>query len=165
MVDFFLLVALTGAGDELQGMKKGVMEIADAILINKADGDNRQKAEMVRVDYERMIHYLRPATEGWLTRACTCSAYSGYGIDAVWDMIAEFCAKTKASEVFFRRRQKQTLDWVYALVEEHLRAVFYQNEQVKSCRPKLEQEILAGRMPATLAAQQLIAAFEQQKIE
>ena len=67
--------------------------------------------------------------------------------------------------MFFRRRQKQTLDWVYALVEEHLRAVFYQNEQVKSCRPKLEQEILAGRMPATLAAQQLIAAFEQQKIE
>ncbi len=165
MVDFFLLIALTGAGDELQGMKKGVMEIADAILINKADGDNRQKAEMVRVDYERMIHYLRPATEGWLTRACTCSAYSGYGIDAVWEMIAEFCSKTKASEVFFRRRQKQTLDWVYALVEEHLRVVFYQNEQVKSCRPKLEQEILAGRMPATLAAQQLIAAFEQQKIE
>ena len=165
MVDFFLLVALTGAGDELQGMKKGVMEIADAILINKADGDNRQKAEMVRVDYERMIHYLRPATEGWLTRACTCSAYSGYGIDAVWDMIDEFCSKTKASKVFSRRRQKQTLDWVYALVEEHLRAVFYQNEQVKACRPKLEQEILAGRMPATLAAQQLIAAFEQQKIE
>jgi len=100
MVDFFLLVVLTGAGDELQGMKKGVMEIADAILVNKADGDNKQKAEMVKVDYDRMLHYLRPATEGWQTKAYTCSAITGAGIPELWQVIHTFREKMMENHVF-----------------------------------------------------------------
>ena len=84
MVDFFLLLMLSGAGDELQGIKKGVMELADALLINKADGDNKAKAEVAREEYNRALHYLLPATEGWTTQAYTCSSLTGDGIADIW---------------------------------------------------------------------------------
>jgi len=161
MVDFFLLVVLTGAGDELQGMKKGVMEIADAILVNKADGDNKKKAQMVRVDYERIIHYLRPATEGWQTKACTCSASSGEGIDEIWQVIDAFRQKTKESGTFSKRRKVQTLEWVYAMVEEHLRNVFYQNQNVKANRLSIENAVGMDKLSATMAAQKLIVEFNK----
>lgn len=161
MVDFFLLVVLTGAGDELQGMKKGVMEIADAILVNKADGDNKKKAQMVRVDYERIIHYLRPATEGWQTTACTCSASSGEGIDEIWQVIDDFRQKTKESGTFSKRRKVQTLEWVYAMVEEHLRNVFYQNPNVKANRLSIENAVGMDKLSATMAAQKLIVEFNK----
>jgi len=161
MVDFFLLVVLTGAGDELQGMKKGVMEIADAILVNKADGDNKKKAQMVRVDYERIIHYLRPATEGWQTKACTCSASSGEGIDEIWQVIDDFRQKTKESGTFSKRRKVQTLEWVYAMVEEHLRNVFYQNPNVKANRLSIENAVGMDKLSATMAAQKLIVEFNK----
>ncbi|MFA6849405.1 MAG: methylmalonyl Co-A mutase-associated GTPase MeaB [Selenomonadaceae bacterium] len=161
MVDFFLLVVLTGAGDELQGMKKGVMEIADAIMVNKADGDNKKKAQMVRVDYERIIHYLRPATEGWQTKACTCSASSGEGIDEIWQVIDDFRQKTKESGTFSKRRKVQTLEWVYAMVEEHLRNVFYQNPNVKANRLSIENAVGMDKLSATMAAQKLIMEFNK----
>jgi len=161
MVDFFLLVVLTGAGDELQGMKKGVMEIADAILVNKADGDNKQKAEMVKVDYDRMLHYLRPATEGWQTKAYTCSAITGAGIPELWQVIHTFREKMMENHVFFNRRKIQTLEWVYAMVEDHLRSVFYQNANVKANRLFIENQVAADQLSATMAAQKLIDAFEK----
>lgn len=161
MVDFFLLVVLTGAGDELQGMKKGVMEIADAILINKADGDNKAKAEMVKIDYERIIHYLRPATEGWKTHAHTCSSLTGEGVDAIWNVIKTFREKMVASGIFDNRRKKQTLDWVYSMVEEHLHNVFYQNEYVKQSKASIEQAVTVGKISATVATQKFIEVFEQ----
>lgn len=159
MVDFFMLVVLTGAGDELQGMKKGVMEIADAIVVNKADGDNKQKAQMVKVDYERIIHYLRPATEGWTTKACTCSAYTGEGVQELWSVIEDFTARAQESGVFKQRRSKQTLEWVYSMIEQHLRTLFYENAAVKSLRPQIERQVAGDQMSATLAAQKLIEAF------
>lgn len=159
MVDFFLLVVLTGAGDELQGMKKGVMEIADAILVNKADGDNKAKADMVRMDYERIIHYLRPATEGWQTVACTCSAYKGTGINDLWQIIEEFRQAVTNTGVFAARRKQQTLNWVYALVEEHLLSIFYQNPGVKAKRCMVEQAVSEDKLSATLAAKKLIDEF------
>ncbi len=160
MVDFFLLVVLTGAGDELQGMKKGVMEIADAILVNKADGDNKQKAEMVKVDYDRMLHYLRPATEGWQTKAYTCSAVTGAGIADIWQVIHTFRDKMMENHAFLNRRKVQTLEWVYAMVEDHLRSVFYQNANVKANRLFIENQVASDQLSATMAAQKLIDAFE-----
>ena len=160
MVDFFLLVVLTGAGDELQGMKKGVMEIADAIVVNKADGDNKAKAEMARVEYDRILHYLRPATKGWVTKAYTCSAYTGEGIMELWAVIEKFQTEVTSSGVFHARRQKQTLSWIYAMVEEHLRSLFYENRQVKEQRREVETAVLADQMSATMAAQKLIRIFE-----
>ncbi|WP_110953458.1 methylmalonyl Co-A mutase-associated GTPase MeaB [Anaerosinus massiliensis] len=160
MVDFFLLVVLTGAGDELQGMKKGVMEIADAILINKADGDNKQKAEMVKVDYERILRYLRPATDGWQTKAHTCSALTGLGIAEIWQVMQRFKDVVGKSGIFESRRKAQTLDWVYSMVEEHLHTMFYQNEKVKKNRNAIETAVSEGKMSATIAMQKLIAAFD-----
>ncbi|HYQ92753.1 MAG TPA: methylmalonyl Co-A mutase-associated GTPase MeaB, partial [Candidatus Competibacteraceae bacterium] len=100
MVDFFLLLMLAGAGDELQGIKKGIMELADALLINKADGDNQLRARAAKAEYNRALHYLAPATEGWQTRAYTCSALAHEGIDEIWRVIEDFRQKTQASGVF-----------------------------------------------------------------
>lgn len=161
MVDFFLLVVLTGAGDELQGMKKGVMEIADAILINKADGDNKQKAQMVKVEYERILNYLRQATEGWQTRAHTCSSLTGEGIDDLWHVIEKFKETVTVSGVFTSRRKKQTLAWVYSMVEENLHNRFYQNERVRECRSHIDKEVGEGKISATMAMQRLLAAYEE----
>ncbi|HMM23045.1 MAG TPA: methylmalonyl Co-A mutase-associated GTPase MeaB [Selenomonadales bacterium] len=163
MVDFFLLMVLTGAGDELQGMKKGVMELADAILINKADGDNAQRAMVAKEDYERMLHYLRPATEGWQTHAYTCSAASGAGIDSFWNTVKAFQANTEQSGIFMQRRRQQTLSWVYSMVDEHLHSLFFQNQNVMACREAVEREVVQGKISATMAVQQLIQAFARTK--
>ena len=98
MADFFLLVLITGAGDELQGIKKGIIEIADAIVINKADGGNKTKAQAARAEYNRALHYLAPATEGWRTRAYTTSALTGEGILEIWSVIQKFREQTTAPQ-------------------------------------------------------------------
>lgn len=163
MVDFFLLVVLTGAGDELQGIKKGVMELADAILINKADGDNKIRALTARADYNRILHYLQPATEGWRTAAYTCSSVTGEGIDGIWSVIEEFRDATTAAGVFAARRRSQVLDWVYTMVREHLLVSFFNHPVVVELKPQIEQAIAEGRLSATLAVQELLKAFEERQ--
>ncbi len=160
MVDFFLLLMLSGAGDELQGIKKGIMELADALLVNKADGDNKIRANAAKADYNRALHYLAPATKGWHTRAYTCSAANGEGIEAIWKVIGDFRQQTSASGVFDQRRQRQTLDWVYSMVEEHLRASFFSHAGVESIRAEIDQAVLEGHIPPTVAAQLLIRKYE-----
>ncbi len=161
MVDFFLLMLVAGAGDELQGIKKGVIETADAVLIHKADGDNVTAAEIARSEYERALHYLRPATEGWRTRAVTASSLTGEGIGELWRMIGEFAGETRGSGVFDRRRREQERDWVHALVRDHLRDHFLRHPGVKRLLPEVEREVMEGRLPATAAAKRLLEAFEE----
>ena len=160
MVDFFLLLMIAGAGDELQGIKKGIMELADALLVNKADGDNKIRANAARADYNRALHYLAPATEGWYTKAYTCSSLNGEGIDAIWKVIGDFRQHVAKNGAFERRRQRQTLDWVYSMVEEHLRASFFNHAGVGGIRKKIEEAVLNGHIPPTVAAQQLIHKYE-----
>lgn len=160
MVDFFLLLMLAGAGDELQGIKKGIMELADALLINKADGDNKLRARAAKAEYNRALHYLAPATEGWQTRAYTCSALTGEGIDEIWQVIEDFRQKTTASGVLDNRRRTQTLDWVYSMVEEHLRQSFFEHAGVKHIRADVERAVVEGHMPPTVAVQELIKKYE-----
>jgi LAO/AO transport system kinase len=160
MVDFFLLLMLSGAGDELQGIKKGIMELADALLVNKADGDNKIRANMARAEYNRALHFLAPATEGWRTKAYSCSSRSGEGIDTIWSVIQQFREQTTGSGVFEKRRQRQTLDWVYSMVEEHLRASFFNHAGVDSIRAEIEEAVVNGHIPPTVAAQQLIHKYE-----
>ncbi len=160
MVDFFLLLMIAGAGDELQGIKKGIMELADALLVNKADGDNRIRAYAARADYNRALHYLAPATEGWRTKAYVCSALTGEGINAIWNVISEFRQHITASGVLEKRRQRQTLDWVYSMVEEHLRASFFSHAGVGSIRADIEEAVVNGHIPPTVAAQMLIKKYE-----
>jgi LAO/AO transport system kinase len=160
MVDFFLLLMITGAGDELQGMKKGVIELADAIVINKADGDNKQKALMAKVDYDRILHFLRPATEGWVTKGHTCSAYTGEGVEDVWRMIEKFQTVTAASGIFERRRRTQMLSWVQSMVQEYLQTLFMNHPEVIQKKPIIEQDVIEGRISATMAVKSLIEIFE-----
>ncbi|HEX9786009.1 MAG TPA: methylmalonyl Co-A mutase-associated GTPase MeaB [Opitutaceae bacterium] len=156
MVDFFLLIAITGAGDELQGMKRGIMELADAIAINKADGENKPRAESTRQQYEMAIHYLQPATDGWKTATRTCSALTGEGVPEVWTMIEEFRKTTAENGVLERRRSLQTIEWMNALLEEGLRARFLNDPRVAEERTKLQAQVLAGNLSAGAAVEKLL---------
>jgi len=160
MVDFFLLVMIAGAGDELQGIKKGIMELADALLVNKADGDNKPRAKAAQLEYNRALHYLAPATDGWQTRAYSCSSLTGEGIPEMWAVVDDFRKKTLESGVLEKRRRAQTLDWVYSMVEEHLRSSFFQHTGVERIRAEIEHDVMWGRMPPTVAVQRLIKEFE-----
>ncbi|MCG3210974.1 MAG: GTPase ArgK [Anaerolineae bacterium] len=161
MVDFFLLLQLAGAGDELQGIKKGIMELADAILINKADGDNLIKARSARADYNMALHYLAPATEGWRTKAYICSALTGMGIADIWQVIEAFRAQTGESGVFARRRQAQAVDWMKAMIEEHLRQRFFNHPAIKARLPQVEAAVTHDQLPVTTAVQELLTLFEE----
>lgn len=160
MVDFFLLVLITGAGDELQGMKKGVIELCDAILINKADGDNRTKAMTAKADYNKILHYLRPATEGWTPQAYTCSALYNQGIPEIWDTIRDFEKATKASGIFDERRKDQTVDWVFTLVMDQLRSRFLNHEGIKGVLPQIKKGLAEGVISPTNAATRLLKLFD-----
>ncbi len=159
MVDFFMLVLIAGAGDELQGIKKGVVEIADAIVINKADGTGRTAAEAARGEFERVLHYLRPATTGWRTRAVLCSAIQGEGVAELWDMITEFMTTVRASGVLEERRADQERAWLRDLVREGLETLFQSRPGLKEQLAVLEDDVAAGRIPATAAARRLLDAF------
>ena len=160
MVDFFLLVVLTGAGDDLQGIKKGIMDLADAIVINKADGDNLVKARVTRGEYERMIEYIRPATEGWPTHAYLASALEKTGLKELWEVIQIFQKRTMESGVFKRRRDSQLLDWMHSMIDEHLHNLFFEDAVITGRMPEVRDAVLRGRISPTQAVAELIGMFD-----
>ncbi|MEM8866974.1 MAG: methylmalonyl Co-A mutase-associated GTPase MeaB [Verrucomicrobiota bacterium] len=129
MTDFFLLLQIAGAGDELQGIKKGVIELADAIIVNKADGANRIKAEQAKIDYARVLHFLDPFTPGWKPKALTCSALELIGIEQVWGLIEKFRETMQASGTFEARRKAQNIDWFRSLMQQAIVERFEQKHQ------------------------------------
>jgi LAO/AO transport system kinase len=161
MVDFFLLVLIAGAGDELQGMKRGIMELCDAICVNKADGDNRIRAEAARAELERILHYLQPATPGWQTRAYTTSARTGDGIGEIWEVVERFQKETRASGIFMERRQSQAVEWVHTMVRQYLFSRFESHPEVRRALPEIEKAVASGAMAATRAARILAACYEE----
>ncbi len=161
LVDFFLLILITGAGDELQGIKKGVVEIADAIVINKADGDNKIKAQAARTDYNRALHYLAPATPGWQTRAYTASALTGDGIAEIWQIIMRFRETTTASGIFDDRRRQQNRTWLHTMIEDQLHRYFFDDPAVKEKLPQIEQAVMNNDLPVMVAAQELLQLLEK----
>lgn len=161
MVDFFLLLLVAGAGDELQGIKRGVMELVDAVLVNKADGNNVQPAELARANYGQALHYLRPATEGWDSRAFTASARTGAGIRELWQVVQAFIRLTTGSGVFQRRRREQERDWMHALMDSQLRERFLGHPAVGDRLPHLERSVMAGEITPTAAALELLDLFSE----
>lgn len=159
MVDFFMLIVLTGAGDELQGMKKGIMELADGIFVNKADGDNKPRAEKTREEYKRIVHFLLPATRGWETKVATCSALNNEGIDGVWQIIRDFEENTKKSGIFDMRRRSQTKEWIYAMIIDQLQSSFFHHPEVKNLLPRLENEVISGGRTVTSAVESLFKVY------
>ncbi|MGA2749933.1 MAG: methylmalonyl Co-A mutase-associated GTPase MeaB [Verrucomicrobiota bacterium] len=158
MVDFFLLLLLPGAGDELQGIKKGIMEIADAVLINKADGDNRSAAQQARLEQESALRCLLPATSGWKTEAGLCSARTGEGVAEAWKRIEAFYRELEPKGIIAARRRQQMLDWLADLLREELQRDFYQDPRVQSRLPGVRKAVLQGEMTAVQAAATLLAA-------
>lgn len=156
MVDFFLVLMIAGGGDELQGIKKGVLEVADAIVINKADGDNIQRAKLARREYEAALHMLMPASPNWSPPVLTCSALEGSGLSDIWSMTEEHRRITIESGEFDKKRTGQALDWFSFLLDEGLRQWFYTNPQVKSAIPELRNGVAEKRISPSAAAHTLL---------
>ncbi|MDZ5712100.1 methylmalonyl Co-A mutase-associated GTPase MeaB [Jeotgalibacillus haloalkalitolerans] len=150
MTDFFLLLSLTGAGDELQGMKKGIMELVDAIVINKADGSNKDQAIQTMHDYNQILRFLTPATKDWKPRAYTCSALYNEGIEEIWDVINHFIDETKKNGEFDKRRSRQAVDWMNQLVQIRLNETFFDREK-KILMKNLEKQVKQNEISATEA--------------
>ncbi len=163
MVDFFMLVVLTGAGDDLQGIKKGIMELADAIVVNKADGDNLNRALVAQGEYERMVEFIRPATEGWKTHAYKCSALKKTGMEELWAVMREFEKTTKASGVFEKRRKSQVLDWVHSMIDEHLHNLFFNDPLIQGRLPLVRESVVNGIISPSQAVTELIRAFDMDR--
>ncbi len=156
LVDFFLLLLITGAGDDLQGIKKGVIELADALVINKADGENVAAAKAARAQFSRSLHFVAPATAGWRTRAFTASGLTGAGIDEIWAAISAFVTETKAGGVFEERRTAQRREWLHSALEARLRDLVFENAALRQALPEIEAALLNGELSLSAAAEQLL---------
>lgn len=156
MVDFFLLLMLAGAGDELQGVKRGIMEMADALLITKADQGNEQAARRAARDYEGALHLFPPAASGWTVPVRTCSALSGDGLPEAWQLIEAYAAQTQASGYWQQRRAQQQLQWLEAAVRQALEAQFYGRASVQQALPEVRQAVSAGQLTPWAAAGKLL---------
>ncbi len=161
MVDFFLILMIAGAGDELQGIKKGVLEVADAIVINKADGDNVLRAEMAQKDYQAALHLLMHNDPVWSPPVLTCSSLEMQGMETIWQTIADHRAALTDANLLEAKRKSQSLEWMAFLLDDGLRQWFYGHPQIKTQLPLLRQEVAAGRLSPTAAADQLLSRFRE----
>ncbi|MDD5349429.1 MAG: methylmalonyl Co-A mutase-associated GTPase MeaB [Chthoniobacteraceae bacterium] len=159
MVDFFLVLLIAGAGDELQGIKKGVIELADTILITKADGNNIPRTEAARVEFARVLHYLTPPTPGWNPKVLTCSSLEHKGIREAWEVVEGFRDFSHASGHFVENRKQQTLDWIEDMLSQQLWDDFIRNEGTRSRWPEIKRQVLEGNLSATTAVKQLFNAY------
>jgi LAO/AO transport system kinase len=157
MTDFFLVLVLPGAGDELQALKKGVVELADMIAINKADGDNLARAKAAAAEYKAALHILTPASSNWSPPVITCSALNGGGISDLWSNILKHREKLTASGELARRRGEQQVKWMWTMLEERLFAPLRSDRTVKAELPRIEAEVSAGRLAPAAAVEKIAA--------
>ncbi len=155
MVDFFMVLMLPGGGDELQGIKKGIMELADALVINKSDGDSEKLAQLTKRQYTSAMHLLRHPGF-WAPRVMTCSALKNIHIDAVWEMVLDYCAKAGESDAIGRRRAQQNRAWMHQLVHEMLMLRLKQNPAVRKMLPELERAVENREITAYAAARRIM---------
>lgn len=160
MVDFFLVLMLSGAGDELQGIKKGVLELADAVAVNKADGDNEIRARAAAAEYRHALHLLSPTSAVWTPPVLTCSALADVGLVEIWAQIRHHREVTQASGEFDTRRQAQQVRWMWSMIESRVMDDFRSADAVVALLGDIEQSVRSGSMAASAAADRLLAAFE-----
>jgi len=156
MVDHFLVLMLAGAGDELQGIKKGVLELADMVAVNKADGDNRRAADLAATEYRRALHLLTPVSASWSAPVVTCSAQTGSGIPELWERIEEHRRVAAASGEREARRHQQQVEWMESMLAARVLERFMSDPEVGLAKERLESEVLAGRLAASTAVDQLM---------
>lgn len=143
MVDFFLLLMLSGAGDELQGIKRGIMEMADAIAITKADGDNNQKAKNARMEYVHALHLFPPTSNNWYPPVLTCSALDKTGLPEIWQVIIDFENQMKENGYWKQNRQEQSLNWMHDYIKQYLETTFFSDKSVKENLEKISNQVLS----------------------
>lgn len=163
MVDFFLLIQLAGTGDELQGIKRGIMEMADAIIINKADGDNIDKANLAKSHFQNALHLFPPTPSGWQPKVLTYSGYYDLGITPIWDMIYEYVDFTSESGYFNNRRSKQLKYWMYETINESLKQNFYNNPQISDALHQKESRVLSSQQSPFTAANDILELYFNNK--
>lgn len=161
MVDFFLLIQLAGTGDELQGIKRGIMEMADGIIINKADGDNVDKANLAANHFRNALH-LFPATEsGWIPQVLTYSGYYGIGIKEIFEMIASYKEFVTKSGFFAEKRRRQTKWWLYEAINEALKRSFFESDAIVELLPKIEKQVLNEEITPFVGAKKLLHSYSE----
>lgn len=162
MVDFFLLIQLAGTGDELQGIKRGIMEIADGIVINKCDGNNVDKCEMAATNFRNALHFFPKPDSGWMPKVLCYSGFYAIGIKEIWDMIYEYIDFVKKNGYFDYRRNEQSKYWMYETINEHLRNSFYNDPVITSQIEGAENAVLGGQQTSFVAAKQLLDTYFKQ---
>ncbi len=164
MVDFFLLLMLAGAGDELQGIKRGIMEMADALLITKADGENSTKAKRAVAEFKSAIHLFPPSASGWIPTVDKCSALTGEGIESAWETIERYQRQSVSNGYFLKHRNDQSIYWMYDAIYESLHRTFFEQPSIKAALESLKKEVVEQRINPYTAAQQLLHLFKQEGI-
>ena len=164
MVDFFLLIQLSGTGDELQGIKRGIMEMADGIVINKADGDNVEKAKMAQRHLKNALHLYPVPESGCIPEVMTYSGYYKLGIDNIWNMIHQYIEFVKENGYFDRKRNEQSKFWMYESINERLRNDFYHNPAIENLMPQLEHDVLSSKKSSFVAAREALERYYANKI-
>ncbi|MDR1983778.1 MAG: methylmalonyl Co-A mutase-associated GTPase MeaB [Prevotellaceae bacterium] len=161
MVDFFLLLLISGAGDELQGIKRGIMEMADLLAVTKADGENIMKAEQARILYQGAMRFLPPSESGWQPKTMTCSSRTNTGLTEIWDIINGYMKFTKANGYFKTNRLRQAKYWMYETINIYLRDNFYQNPVIKEKLTEFENAVLSDTLSSFTAAKQLFDIYSE----
>ena len=159
MVDFFLLIQLAGTGDELQGIKRGIMEMCDGIVINKADGDNIKKAELAASHFRNALHLFPAPESGWTPRVQTYSGFYGLNIDKVWDMVKEYTEHVKRNGYFQYNRNRQSKYWMYESINEALKNSFYRDPEIQKLLPSVEADVLSDRVSSFIASSRLLDVY------
>ena len=159
MVDFFLLLKIAGAGDELQGIKRGIMEMADAIVINKADGDNIKKAQFAKVEFNRALHLFPAKKSGWIPKTATCSALTSEGIPEVWNTITEFLNVTQSNSYFFEKRKEQNQFWMLETINDQLKSNFYSDFKIQQLLKSTKQAVQNDEISPFAAATLLLEKY------
>jgi LAO/AO transport system kinase len=159
MVDFFLLLKISGAGDELQGIKRGIMEMADAIVINKADGDNVNKAKLAKTEFNRALHLFPAKSSGWTPIVSTCSSITKEGIDEVWQTITDYFQLVKANHYFEEKRKEQNQYWMMETINDQLKSNFYNHPEIIKLLEENKKAVATNRKSPFTAALDLISAY------
>lgn len=163
MVDFFLLLMLAGAGDELQGIKKGIMEMADAVLITKADGDNIKRTQQAQSQFQSALHLFAPSSAGWIPKVLTCSSLNDEGLTEIWELIGEFQQTMKKTGYFEENRKLQKVNWLHHEIKSRLESNFYNHPLTSKNLAAIEKKVISGEISANQAAQKLLSAINHEK--
>ena len=159
MVDFFLLLKIAGAGDELQGIKRGIMEMADAIVINKADGDNVRKSKLAKVEFGRALHLFPAKKSGWIPTSSTCSSITREGISEVWETINKYVGQTQSNNYFYNKRKDQNQYWMLETINEHLKTNFFNHPEIEKLLDENKKAVQNDEISPFAAAQLLLEKY------